>query len=233
MCFNKKASLSVFTYVVVASGMLWYRNYPNDRMLAIVSVAIGLVQLFEYFIWAYPGCNLVNHYATLGIALIIILHPTIMFSSSYIYENTVIPRKVLLIPIIVGSIGFIYYFYKLMLIKRNFCSKALKNDYLNWDINIIKDKPSSNPLSFSIWIFYFLPLFIFILFKNRTYGVILFAFLLIGLLFSMDKARFLASVKSDSWRSLWCFVSNSLPVVALALGYYFYNKKLKLNHKKN
>ena len=56
-------------------------------------------------------------------------------------------------------------------------------------------------------------------------GIIIFAVLFIGLLFSMHKARFLASVQSDSWRSLWCFVSNSLPVIALGLGYYFYKKK--------
>ena len=231
MCYNKEASISVFTYVTVASGLLWYRNYPNDRMLAIISFGIGLVQLFEYFLWAYPGCNLINHYATIAIALIIVLHPTIIFSSSYVYENTVIPKNYLLLPIILGCIGFIYYAVRLLTSKRNFCSKALKNDYLTWDINLVGGKPSDNISSFTIWMLYFIPLFVFLFLKNRTYGVIIFAVLFVGLLFSMDKARFLASVKSNSWRSLWCFVSNSLPIIILILGYYLYKDKKKIETK--
>jgi hypothetical protein len=225
MCYNKEASISVFTYVTVATGLLWYRNYPNDRMLATVFFGIGLVQLFEYFLWAYPGCNLINHYATIAIALLIVLHPTIIFSSAYAYENTVIPKNYLLIPIILGCIGFIYNAIRLLTSKRNFCSKGTKNDYMEWDINLAGEKKSNNMSSFVIWMLYFIPLFVFLFMKNRTYGIIIFAVLFIGLLFSMHKARFLASVQSDSWRSVWCFVSNSLPVVALGLGYYFYKNK--------
>ena len=69
-------------------------------------------------------------------------------------------------------------------------------------------------------IMYYVSLVILALLKNTTYGAVILATVMLLLVFSLIKVR---SVKVRSgWRSLWCFLVNSLPWVILVAGFLLY-----------
>ena len=219
MCYNKESSLSVFLGASAVIGVLWYRNYPNDRFMAIVAFSIVAMQLIEYFMWSDQGCGMMNHVATLFGALLLIAQPLVIILAARQYRNTLAPDAVLRVGQWLYGGALAYYFLRLVVFdRRRHCTRPSSAGHLNWDFSLI-DGHTTTAHGFAMWIMYFVPFFLLLFIKDRVYGVAIFAVLFVLLLFTLNKSRYMEKVASDSWRSLWCFLCNSLPLVVVMLGY--------------
>ena len=219
MCYNKEASLGVFVYATSVIAVLWYRNYPNDRFMSIVAFSIVAMQLIEYFMWIDQKCGMINHLATIAGGILLIAQPLIILCAARYYRNTVISDTILRLMQIAYGCALAYHFIRLVFLnRRTHCTRSSSAGHLNWDFSLISESTTSG-IGFFIWILYFLPFFVLLFTKDRVYGVTVFGVMFVLLLFSLNKSRFMAKVASDSWRSLWCFLCNSLPLVVLVLGY--------------
>ncbi len=61
MCYNTTTSLITFAVMAISTIFLIYRNYPNDRWVAIFFISTGIMQLLEYFMWKDQACGKMNH----------------------------------------------------------------------------------------------------------------------------------------------------------------------------
>ena len=61
--------------------------------------------LAEFLLWSSLECNRINHYSTIATHILIMLQPLCIFACSYYYDNTTIPRDILLGLIIASGIG--------------------------------------------------------------------------------------------------------------------------------
>ena len=60
MCYSKSASLISFITSLVGCVVL----FAFDKVLALFLGFVGLMQLWDYIFWAYPGQNVVNAFFT-------------------------------------------------------------------------------------------------------------------------------------------------------------------------
>jgi hypothetical protein len=52
-----------------------FRNYPNDRWVAIVFISAGIMELLEYFMWKDQSCGITYHIATMLALLLLLIQP--------------------------------------------------------------------------------------------------------------------------------------------------------------
>ena len=96
MCYSATISLLTFFAMAISTIFLMYRNYPNDRWFAIVFISAGIMQLVEYFMWRNQYCGRMNHLATIGAFLILLIQPIATIIGAYFFGNLVINKKKLL-----------------------------------------------------------------------------------------------------------------------------------------
>lgn len=205
MCYNKESSMTVFIYSITLSAYLWKRNYTNDRYMAFMSVVVAGIQLAEFLLWSNLECNRINHYSTIATHILIMLQPLCIFACSYYYDNTTIPKDILLGLVIAYGIWLIYYTYKILKYNKNYCTKPAKNGHLDWKGTYGWSIPER--------VIYFLPITAILFMKDRVYGRSIFSLLAILLFMSIKKLGY-----NSKWESLWCFVGNSLPLYTIILG---------------
>lgn len=205
MCYNKESSISVFIYSIVLSVYMWKRNYPNDRFMALLSIVVAGIQLVEFLLWSNLNCNRINHYSTIASHILIMLQSIVIFACSYYYDNTTIPRDILLGLLVISAISLIYNTYKILKYNKNYCTKLAKNGHLNW--NGTYGWSRLHRLS------YFLPMIAFLFMKDKVYGRSIFSLIAISLFMTMTKLGY-----NSKWESLWCLVGNSLPLYSIILG---------------
>ena len=77
MCWNKEVSFGSFIIISLVCIMLFKRNLPNDRLMAIFILAYGSMQLAETIIWVGIEYNnpLINKIGTVLATLLLYLHP--------------------------------------------------------------------------------------------------------------------------------------------------------------
>ena len=218
MCYNKESSAGVFIYAMVLIGVLWWRNYPNDHFMAFFCLVIALIQATEYVMWSNPECNRMNHAATVASALIILAQPLVVIAGMTYYRNTVLPVKWLRKLVWVYAAVWAYTAARMVFIeKKGRCTKAIPGKHLAWDYNITAESPGPD---YGIkWFIWLVPFFLFLAMKDRWYGVMMFALLIVTLVFSLAKGMAMERASAESWRSLYCFIGNSLPLWVLILGY--------------
>ena len=215
MCYNKSVSLITFLVMAISTACLIYRNYPNDRWFAIVFISVGIMQLIEYFMWANKSCGLVNHLATIGAFILILIQPITILMSAY-YFGTVRFDKKKLVPII-WMYGIIFGTIAInginAVTKNRLCSLP-NGKHLDW--NVGKLLFGNKTLIYFCAFLYFLPFPLFLLSRPWYLGAII-AIMLIGtLIFSVF------FVKTPSWKSLWCWISNFIPVIYIILSHFIY-----------
>jgi hypothetical protein len=130
MCFSSEVSLTAFTLNVLCALYLLYNGikYKNkdDLIFSIIIVLIGLIQFVEYIIWNNQSCNMINHYATLFIPLVLYLQPVIGFIAYFKFFPekkfpTIISQSTISILSILYTFVTLYYIY--ILNQSNLCSK--------------------------------------------------------------------------------------------------------------
>jgi hypothetical protein len=224
MCYSKETSAVTFVYSTALIAWLWKRNYPNDRFMAIFAFSIALMQAVEYLLWSDQKCGALNNAATVAGGLLLVAQPLTLLAAAAYYQTTVIPPGILNALVTMYAAGWIAYFVALVpLGSRPRCTRGGGGGYLNWDF-ALTGGTDAGILGFFLWMMYVLPFLLLLFMKARSYGVAVFALLLVLMLFSLNKAVIMGRRASDSWRSLWCILCNSLPLGVLILGHVKYGR---------
>jgi len=209
MCYNKNISIITFCIMIVSSIILFIRNYQNDRWFAIFFVFAGLMQISEFFMWMDQKCGKINHLATLGAYLILLLQPISLFISCY-YFGKITFNKQKLIPIII-IYAIIFGLTAIIGIISSFSSKLCSKPdgtHLSW--NIQKLYPSRYLLIIT-YILYYLSIILLLYSRYKFSSIFIFILYIGTLIFSVF------FVKNPSWKSFWCLIVNIIPVVYLII----------------
>ena len=209
MCYNQTISFLTFAVMAISTIYLIYRNYPNDKWVAIVFISAGIMQLVEYFMWRNQSCGLTNHLATIGVFLILLIQPIAILIGAYyfgdlvfILKNFVFKNRNKLAPII-GIFGINWINYAS---KKRLCSRP-SGIHLDWDFS---------PVMKIFWVLYYLVVLLFFMSRPWYLGGFI-GILLIGtLLFSVFY------VKNPSWKSLWCWIINFIPIIYIIISYFIH-----------
>ena len=210
MCYSTKISLLTFAVMAISTIYLIYRNYPNDRWVAIVFISTGIMQLLEYFMWKDQSCGKTNHLATMFALIVLLIQPIAVLLGAYYFGDLVIDRKRLLpiiwiYGIIIGIFGINWINYGM---KNRLCSRP-NGRHLDWDFS----KWINRPMMKIFWIIYYAVVILFFISQKWYLGVIVGILLIGSLLFSVFY------VKNPSWKSLWCWIINIIPIVYIIISF--------------
>lgn len=222
MCYDKQSSAAAFIYAIILIAVLWWRNYPNDRFMALFCLSLALIQAVEFVLWSNPNCSAVNHSATNAAALVILAQPLVVLAGMTYYRNTRVPIKLLRKLVWVYAAIWLAALVQLAVLDKGpRCTRGVPGKYLNWDYDLTAT--GSGESSAALWFVWLLPFFLFMTMKDQDYGVAVFSWLIMTLIFSLGKGLAMDRADSSSWRSLYCFLGNSVPLAVLGLGYLKYS----------
>ena len=210
MCYSTTISLLTFAVMAISTIYLIYRNYPNDRWVAIVFISAGIMQLLEYFMWKDQSCGITNHLATILAFIVLLIQPIAVLIGAYYFGDLIIDKNKL-VPIIwiygiiigIFAINWISYASK-----KSLCSRP-NGRHLDWDFS---------PVMKIFCIMYYLIFLLFFMSRPWYFGAIVGILLIGSLLFSVFY------VKNPSWKSLWCWIINIIPIIYIIVSYYVYKK---------
>lgn len=200
MCINQEISLNTFL-VGLFSVSLAYGNGVITLPSALYYMSFISMQLVEFFTWRNIDEKTIVYYLSIIAFSLIVLQP---FLYIYAYESNERKRNILLqlytIFAVIVIIVFIPY-YNIQF----YMSKA-SNGHLAW-----------HWLDFPLWILIIWFTFIFyVIFMNKEYLKFIGWILVIGYIYYIYR-------KTNTWGSLWCWISNALSIVLL---YYVLQKSL-------
>ena len=211
MCYSATTSFLTFTIMAISTIYLIYRNYPNDRWFAIVFISAGLMQLLEYFMWKDQSCGRMNHLATIGALLLLLIQPIAVLIGAYYFGDLIFDKNKLapiiwIYGIIIGIFGINWINYAS---KKRLCSLP-SGIHLDWDFS---------PVMKIFCVLYYLVILLFFMSRPWYLGAMI-GILLIGtLLFSVFY------VKNPSWKSLWCWVVNFIPIIYIIISFIIHKKQ--------
>lgn len=215
MCYSATTSFLTFTIMAISTIYLIYRNYPNDRWVAIVFISAGLMQLLEYFMWKDQSCGVMNHIATMLALLLLMIQPIAILIGAYYFGDIVIDKKKLapiiwIYGIIIGifAINWINYASK-----KRLCSRP-NGIHLDWDFS----KWINSPVMKIFWVLYYLVVLLFFMSRPWYLGAI------VGILLIGSRLFSVFYVKNRAWKSWWCWVVNFIPIIYIIVSYYVYKK---------
>ena len=211
MCYSATISLLTFFAMAISTIFLMYRNYPNDRWFAIVFISAGIMQLVEYFMWRNQSCGRMNHLATIGAFLILLIQPIATIIGAYFFGNLVINKKKLLpiiwiYGIIIGILAIIGINYGM---KNRLCSLP-NGKHLDWSIS----KLFGGKIGIYVFFFLYYAIFLLLLLSRPWYFGFIIAIMLLGTLFFS-----VFFIKNPSWKSIWCWIVNFIPIVYIIKSY--------------
>lgn len=226
MCFSASASLGSFLLLSGCCLFIYLRNYPLSQPFSLIFFTVGLMQLAEFFMWRDLNCGWMNHYATKLAFIILLIQPIVVVFSIYYYGLSKLSSIFMKYSFIfyVSLYGFLI-IWTLLFGEKKLCSLPnRKSGHLIWDIKSI-DLP--NFVKHVLFPFYFLSSLFFLTFKRFSVGLSYFLLLFFTLLLSI----FIYSDKnaSSSWKSLWCFLVNFIPILFII--YSEINKSLQKKKK--
>ncbi len=201
MCYNQTISFITFTIMAISTLYLIYRNYPNDRWVAIVFISAGLMQLLEYFMWKDQSCGRMNHLATIWALLLLLIQPIAVLIGAYYFGDLIFDKNKLSPIIGIFGINWINY-----VSKKRLCSRP-SGIHLDWDFRSMMK---------IFCVLYYLVILLFFMTRPWYLGGIIGILLIGSLLFSVFY------VKNPSWKSLWCWVVNFIPIIYIIISYFIH-----------
>ena len=219
MCWNAEISLNTFLFGCMTILFIYYTNtYTRYKSLLfdnlwyyIFLFVIISMQLLEYFIWKNIHNKSINQLLSKIGLFIIFLQP--IFSIMTIGKNNVRNTLLFYYLLLIG----IYLLYKFLFSRIVFETTVAKNGHLLWkwlEINI------NNPYEYLFvygWVFFLL----YTLYFNKNYISLLLSILIFIV-------SFFTYLKSNTWGSMWCWVSNTMMFyflfkILFVLPFYEYN----------
>ena len=214
MCYNQTTSFLTFTIMAISTIYLIYRNYPNDRWVAIVFISAGLMQLLEYFMWKDQSCGITNHLATMLALLLLLIQPIAVLIGAYFFGDLIFDKNKLapiiwIYGIIIGIFGINWINYAS---KKRLCSRP-NGIHLDWDFR---------PMMKIFCVLYYLVILLFFMSRPWYLGSIVGILLIGSLLFSVFY------VKNTSWKSWWCWIINFIPIIYIILSFVIHKYKIRM-----
>ena len=204
MCYNKDVSLKTYLLSIVFSIILFIYGDKYDKTISIFSFVFGHMQLAEYFLWKHQKCNKINYYITIIIHILLFLQPLSIILAGLYYNVFNIDIKILKILLLIISLLLLYVIILYVRNKKKICSKEDKTGNLNWDL-INKKNILFNGL-FGV-VYMFILIFSWLYLKDKFRGRLLSFILLFT--FLLSKFNF------KNWESMWCYISNIIPIIFL------------------
>jgi len=216
MCYSTTISLLTFAIMIISTIYLFYRNYPNDRWFSIIFISAGIMQLIEYFMWRSQSCGLTNHLATISAFIILLIQPIATIIGAYFFGSLIIDRKKLfpiiwIYGIIIGLFVFIGINYG---IKNRLCSLP-NGKHLDWNIS----KLFGGKTGIYVFLILYYVMFSLLLLSRPWYLGFIIAIMLLGTLFFS-----VFFIKNPSWKSIWCWTVNFIPIVYIIISYFILKK---------
>ena len=209
MCFDAKSSLEAFIISSVGISMLYFSGDKIKQKISFFWLSIALIQLWEYFIWKNINNKEKNIFWSNILRLNIILQPLI----ALILLNSLpsyLPKIVFITLLIIYSVYLIKLFYKIYKNGKEE-TKISQNNNLRWPTIYFSWTSVLNMIPGTIYMIalVILPWFIKPLRTGLIFGLlIVFSFLLLFL-----KTKHYNILKEETFRSLWCYFSSSLPLI--------------------
>jgi hypothetical protein len=208
MCYSTTTSLLTFAVMAISTIYLIYRNYPNDRWVAIVFISAGIMQLLEYFMWKDQSCGMTNHLATIFAFIVLLIQPIAVLIGAYYFGDLIIDKNKLvpiiwIYGIIIGIFGINWINYGM---KNRLCSRP-NGIHLDWDFS----NWIYSPMMKIFWFMYYIVIVLFFMSRPWYLGVFVVILLIGSQLFSVF------FIKNPAWKSLWCWVINFIPVIYIII----------------
>ena len=223
MCWNKEVSLGSFIIISLVCIMLFNRNLPNDRVMAIFIMTYGSMQLAETIIWVGLEYNkpIINKIGTVLATLLLYLFPLglllgIKYDNFYNNIKKNIVYKVFCgIGILLFVIGIINTLYRGLNKHKYLSYVTQQSPHLVWDI------PKYLEHQYIIgFILIIIVLFYIVFPKNKIFALLIMAFLSITCIYSIIMSP--EGIKRVIFRSYWCWI-----VAILSFLIYFTNPILQ------
>lgn len=210
MCYSTTTSLLTFVVMALSTIFLIYRNYPNDRWVAIVFISAGIMQLLEYFMWKDQSCGKMNHIATMLALIVLLIQLIAVLIGAYYFGDLIFDRK-RLTPII-WIYGIIIGIFAINWInfgsKKRLCSRP-SGIHLDWDFS----NWIYSPMMKIFWFMYYIVVVLFFMSRPWYLGVFVVILLIGSQMFSVF------FIKNTAWKSLWCWVINFAPIVYIIISF--------------
>jgi hypothetical protein len=199
MCYDATTSIGTFLFVGGMSWVLWCRNRPSDRAIALILLVISFMQLVEFVIWTHLGPTPENIVATQLIPLLLYAQPLLIAFIVWIFQAGVYPESYKWITYGLAA-GLPFFIGNLSAVLENPPYTTIgPNGHLEWGVC------RSSPL---LYIYYTLLAYLFLTLKNATMGIVLLG----GYLLSW---MYYKRYYDREWSSMWCHAVNGAAVVAL------------------
>ena len=167
--------------------------------------------------WKDQKCGKINYLATFFAFIVLLIQPIAVLLGAYYFGDLAFHRKKL-VPII-WIYGIIIGIFAINWInfgsKKKICSHP-NGIHLDWDFS----KWINRPIMRIFWVMYYLVVLLFFMSYKWYLGAIIGILLIGSQLFSVFY------VKNTSWKSLWCFIVNIIPIIYIIISYIIY-KNLK------
>jgi len=223
MCWNKEVSLGSFIIISLVCIMLFKRNLPNDRLMAIFIMSYGSMQLAETIIWVGIEYNkpIINKIGTVLATLLLYLHPLglilgIRYDNFYNnIKNNIVYKVFFGIGILLFVIGIINTLYQGLNKHKYLSYVTQQSPHLMWDIPKYLEPHYIIGLVFSIIVLCYV-----IFPKNKIFALLILAFLSITCIYSIISSP--KEIKYKIFKSYWCWI-----VAILSFLIYFTNPILQ------
>ena len=211
MCFDGESSIKSFGLTLINSIILYYYDYGN---LAYCILAIGLIQLAEYFMWIDMKCT--NNINKLGnIIAILSLFLQLIVCLYYTKNKTFLYSTYVIYLFVLGN-----YIYKNMP-----CSTLTKNNNLKWGFF-----EAMHPYLRYLFAFYYLIVLLFVYVMNKNYmysnyfNTYIYSLVIMMLWLYSVKTTNSFFLDAAEWGSVWCHYSNNISIIltiSIILKHYY------------
>jgi hypothetical protein len=205
MCWNREVSLATGTSSVVLSLFLLLRGRGNDAPIALLSMAVALMQFAEVRMWEFQetrDLSVANQGAHLGITALF-LQP-LLLGTATIYLRT--GSWIATAAFVATGIAVAAPLYWKM-IQKSWIPPATVgcNGHLEW--HFTEEIQGS-----AFGIFYWIVMLGAWVFLRPAWEGLLYGGLAIGSVLTT------IALYPGEWGSLWCFLANGLPLLRLLIG---------------
>jgi len=209
MCFDARSSMEAFIISSVGTSMLYFSADKTKQKMSYFWISVTLIQLWEYFIWKNIDNKEKNSFWTTILRTNISLQPLIALLI-LISLPSYIPRNVLISILLVELIVLIRLFYNIYK-EHSQVTKVSYNNNLEWPQEIEDMQRGEQIFPWAVYfiVITILPWFVKPLHTGLTFGILV----TLSLILSFLKLEHFSIINSSGWRSIWCYVAASIPLI--------------------